>query len=225
MAKPRAVLFDLDQTLLDRDRSLVRFLDWQWAARPLLRSMPRKAFVDAFLRLDARGTVWKDVVYARLLAERGLPTAGADALLADYLQVFPGHAVAYDHALTALRALKDRGLALGLVTNGRRDLQSAVATVLGLDSLLDTQVISEAVGLRKPDPAIFRLAAERLAVPVTACVFVGDNPDADVRGAHGAGMRAIWKENDAFPPPDGAIPAGVLRDYRCLVAIVDALVA
>ncbi len=59
----------------------------------------------------------------------------------------------------------------------------------------DDVVISAEVGLRKPDPAIFRLAAERLAVPASGCVFV-DDLDLNVAAARELGMTAIHHDGD-----------------------------
>jgi epoxide hydrolase-like predicted phosphatase len=57
--------------------------------------------------------------------------------------------------------------------------------------LFDVLVISGEVGLRKPDPAIYALAAQRLGVPAGECVFV-DDLDVNVRAAEAAGMHGIW---------------------------------
>lgn len=72
-------------------------------------------------------------------------------------------------------------------------------------------LISEAEGLRKPETALFLRAADRLGVAPAQCLFVGDNPVADVMGAMKAGMRAVWFRGEGrdwpadLPPPDGSI--------------------
>lgn len=90
----------------------------------------------------------------------------------------------------------------------RRLRQGGVATAVlsnswGVDSYptelmaahFDDVVISAEVGLRKPDPAIFHLAAERLAVPVDACVFV-DDLDVNVEVARSLGMVGIHHDGE-----------------------------
>jgi putative hydrolase of the HAD superfamily len=62
---------------------------------------------------------------------------------------------------------------------------------VGLERLLPDVFDSAVVGLAKPDPAIFELAAARLGVPLRELVHVGDSESADVAGAHGAGAYAI----------------------------------
>ena len=61
-----------------------------------------------------------------------------------------------------------------------------------LDLLVDSILVSEKEGIRKPDPEIFWRAASRLSLKPEDCLFVGDNPVADILGATDAGMQAIW---------------------------------
>jgi len=85
------------------------------------------------------------------------------------------------------------------VTNGSRS-QLHTIQALGLDSRTPCILVSELVGCRKPDAAIFAAAAARLGVPPGAVLFVGDNPEADVWGAHRAGMRTAWlQRGPAWP--------------------------
>jgi putative hydrolase of the HAD superfamily len=65
-----------------------------------------------------------------------------------------------------------------------------------VEQLFDAIVISEEVGVRKPDRRIFDLTLTRLGVEADDAVFVGDHPETDIRGAQEAGMRAIWKRDD-----------------------------
>lgn len=59
----KTVLFDLDQTLLDRTTSLAKFLDWQINFFNLVSSNNKDIFKQRFIELDSNGTVWKDIVY------------------------------------------------------------------------------------------------------------------------------------------------------------------
>jgi putative hydrolase of the HAD superfamily len=65
--------------------------------------------------------------------------------------------------------------------------------------------------VRKPDRAIFLHAAQRLGVEPSGCLFVGDNPVADILGAHACGMRTAWLANrskwpdELSPRPDAVI--------------------
>jgi putative hydrolase of the HAD superfamily len=114
------------------------------------------------------------------------------------------------HAL--LEALRERGLALGLVSNTASPqwLLQPVLERQGLVERLDTIVLSSEVGKRKPHPAIFERALEELGVDAGDALFVGDRLEADVLGASRVGMRtvqAFWFRADQGPP-------GIEPDYE-----------
>ena len=66
----------------------------------------------------------------------------------------------------------------------------------GLDELADAVCISEEVGVDKPDPLMFRTAAERAGTTLEGAWMIGDNLDADIAGAQGVGARSVWVEHD-----------------------------
>ena len=76
----------------------------------------------------------------------------------------------------------------------------------GVAGLFDAIVVSDEVGWRKPHPAIFAHALERLQVAPSQALFVGDRADIDVVGAQRAGMHAVWINRGAEPLPAGITP-------------------
>lgn len=197
-----AVLFDLDGTLLDRDASVLAFArDQHRRLRHALGHIPRSAYVERFVALDARGAVWKDEVYRQLVEEFAIMHTTPEALLANYLARFRDHCVPCPNLHATLRQLRADGLALGIISNGRGELQLATIRALGIEPYLSVISISELEGLRKPDPAIFQRAVERLGTRADRAVFVGDHPLSDVAGARSAGLRAVWKRDPLWPPP------------------------
>jgi putative hydrolase of the HAD superfamily len=198
-----AILFDLDQTLHDRVASLPRFARDQYAR---LSGDPARAdeFVACFVALDAGGQVWKDKVYERLVAQVSLPgNLTVAELVADYLANYPHHALVMPGAATVLPQLRAAGLKIGLVTNGRSDLQRAVIGALELESWLDATVISAEGGCRKPAARIFHLALAALGSVAAATLMVGDSYEADVAGAEAAGLWALQlgPQHSANPAP------------------------
>ncbi len=92
---------------------------------------------------------------------------------------------------------------LGVVSNFYGNLEVLLEEA-GLAEALDTVVESARVGVEKPDPAIYRLAAERLELPPQEVVMVGDSFERDVRASRSTGMRAIWlRRGEAEPPEPG----------------------
>jgi putative hydrolase of the HAD superfamily len=188
-----AVLFDLDQTLLDRKSSLAAFLRDQFSRfGEGLGNTGLDAWRDRFLALDAEGQTRKSVVYPQILRAFGGDPALGDAMIEDYARRFCTFAREFPGMNGTLQALRAQGLKLGIVTNGETEFQTRSIDALGLGALVDEVLISEREGLRKPDAQLFQRAAQRLGAPMAHCLFVGDNPVADILGAHAAGMRTAW---------------------------------
>ena len=95
--------------------------------------------------------------------------------------------------VAAVRAAGDRGVKTGLISNSWSTSHYDRGM---LEELFDTTVISAEVGLHKPQPAIYRLAAERLVEPAERCVFVDDLRE-NCEGAEAVGMTAILHRDPA----------------------------
>ena len=201
----KAVLFDLDGTLLDRDRSLLAFADAQYVRLiSSLGHVPQTDYVSRLIKLDCRGQVWKDKVYQALVAEFEITGLTWEFLLEDYVTQFQQHCIPFDGMEPMLYELKRQHYLLGIVTNGRGKFQRRSVDGLGINKFLDVIVVSEEVQLRKPQPEIFWEAADRLNVQACESIFIGDNPKADVIGAKDAGMKAVWKRSSYQEGPEGA---------------------
>ena len=160
-----------------------------------LTAIPRERYVSRVVELDDHGVADKRAMYARVVSEFGLPPGLAPALYDHFVTTYASFFEPFPETLPTLRWLRDRRLKLGIITNGSVDAQEAKIQGLGLVPLMDTVLISEREGVRKPDAAIFNLALTRLGVDAASAWFVGDHPDADVRGASEAGLTAIWRRS------------------------------
>ncbi|QUS37421.1 HAD family hydrolase [Falsirhodobacter algicola] len=196
------VLFDLDETLLSRAASVRIFVEQQFSGKDLGRFTSLDTLCDRFMMLDARGTVSKSVVYKIITQEMGLGcTDCGRALFDEYEANAWRHAFAFDGMRELLLWLRGDGRKIGIVSNGQTHIQLRSLLALNLDRLVDTYLISEAEACRKPEPEIFRRAAQRLAAAPQDCIFVGDSPHADMAGARAVQMRTVWFQN-ALPWPD-----------------------
>lgn len=165
-------------------------------------------------RIDA---TWRQY-HALMLAELGLAdlqhelidTILAAQYAADAWELYPD-------ALPAVRELRAAGVRLGILSDWGSNLLQIIDG-LGLTSEFDFVVASGAVGLSKPDPAFFRLAATQAGVPPGEAVMVGDSVRADIDGARSAGMDAVlirrseWadrRDRDGDPPPGVAVIASL----------------
>ncbi len=106
----------------------------------------------------------------------------------------------YPEVAEALAGLRGR-YRLAVVTNGNTD-----PARVGLGETFAEVLFASDIGMQKPDPRIFELAAERLGVEAGACVHVGDHPHEDVDAARRAGMRSIWLNRDAGAWPGSLAP-------------------
>jgi REG-2-like HAD superfamily hydrolase len=106
---------------------------------------------------------------------------------------------AFPDAVPALEAVRRRGFRTGMVSNAT-ELARRVLRNLDMDRLFDFVVISEEVGVRKPDPRIFSIALERAATIPSRTVFLGDKPATDIKGAARAGLKGVLVDrNETFP--------------------------
>jgi putative hydrolase of the HAD superfamily len=190
----QAVLFDLDGTLYDRDLLVQTLIGEQFDAFcNELGNIDRSSFVRRVLHLDAHGFGDKIAVYRTVEAECVLSRELSDRLHSDFWSRYIRHCRVSEDTSETLQQLRRHKIKLGVITNGATKWQKQKLDSLGITSLFDAVLISEAEGLRKPDRAIFERALERLSVRPEEAMFVGDNPEADVAGARTAGLVPVWK--------------------------------
>lgn len=213
----KAILFDLDETILDRSASLREFCRWQ--AQESLDITDVKGFIARFIELDQNGSVWKDKVYGALKEEFAIHLS-TDALVQQYVTGFSRFCREKPGALKAIREIAHEGYKLGLISNGKSPFQENNLSALGVAALFDAIVVSEAVGCRKPEPAIFELASKELSVSPEKCIFVGDSPIADIRGAANVGMYTVFIPSDLHGAKCSEADA-VCRCYSELLSIIE----
>lgn len=192
-----ALLFDLDNTLFDRDRAVRRWAE-DFARARLALADDDEACAEAVayaLALDACGYGAKPPMFAALKARYPALSASVEELVDAFYRQVPTYATLDVGAQRLLDALERARVPFGIVTNGSR-YQLHTIQALGLDARTRCILVSDLVGCRKPDAATFAAAAARLAVQPGAVLFVGDNPETDVWGAHRAGMRTAWLQRD-----------------------------
>jgi putative hydrolase of the HAD superfamily len=225
----QAVLFDWGGTLsVYADVDLLEM----WHAAALVLSPHDPAPVAQRL-LEAELHAWETHVAAgdqsftteELLRSVSAET-GLDVLTAAQSAYLDAWAATVEHdpdAVPVLRALKERGIATGLLSNTHwpRSVHEHWLDKDGLLGLLDVRLYTSDMRHMKPHAEAFRALLD--AVGVTdpgAAVFVGDRPRDDVAGAKAIGMRAVLMTGR--PVPDGDVePDAVLTGLAGLVDIVD----
>jgi putative hydrolase of the HAD superfamily len=227
----RAVLFDFGHTLVDFRRTQEALHEAYEQIRARIEAV---AFMEVHELLDLveRVAGGVDRLVAESYEQRRMEELDQVALFREALGAIGfdlppdviDHIVALDHSayskslavepevLATLDRLRAEGKRLGLVSNItllppliREDIDR-----MSLGSRLDATVFSSEVGVRKPDPRIFREALERLGSPPAETVFVGDRLYDDISGAQAIGMRAVLtkqfrQEDDPDYEPDAVI--------------------
>lgn len=217
-----AVLFDLDETVLDRTASLKNFVQWQVDGMLYGQIDAPSNFVQRFIELDNNGKVWKDQVYRQLIEEYSIQHWAANELLQTYVLCFCSFCVPRADIHMSLEHLRNKAIRMGVVTNGKSPFQERNLRSLSESIYFDSVLVSEALGIRKPDSRIFELACKELNADLHSSIFIGDNPIADIRGAKNVGMKTIYvpKNNDAAPCSDADV---TVVDLRNLPKAIDLL--
>lgn len=104
----------------------------------------------------------------------------------------------HDVVVERVRSLRADGYKTGIITNNIREAGASWRDLLDLEALFDVVVDSSEVGMRKPNPAIYRHALGLLGVEADEAVFLDDAPG-NVAGARAVGMHAILVEADPMP--------------------------
>ncbi|MBY0121593.1 HAD family hydrolase [Bacillus sp. S/N-304-OC-R1] len=192
----KAIIFDLDGTLLNRDESVKKFIDNQYERlNKWVGHIPKEKYTIRFIELDSRGYVWKDKVYQQLVAEFEITGVNWEDLLQDYISEFKHSCVPFPNLISMLEDLRKGNLLLGIITNGYGQFQMDNIKALGIEKYFKTILVSEWEGIKKPAPKIFKKALEQLKVLANESIFVGDHPENDVKAAQNVGMKGIWKKD------------------------------
>ncbi|WP_410821014.1 HAD family hydrolase [Micromonospora sp. 050-3] len=198
----RPVIFDLFHTLVhgaddERDRVVGEMALVVGVAPAALVAAYHATWRDRLVRWDVEETV-------RILAGRlgGTPTDEQVTQAGGHRRALASRVLgtASTATLDVLDALRDDGHPLALISNATSETAEAWPQS-PLARCFDVTVFSCEVGLAKPDPAIFRIAAERLGVAPEDCVFVGDGADGELAGAAAVGMTVFrtTEHNDTDP--------------------------
>ncbi len=229
---PRAILFDLDDTLIRAyaqpeeawTRLLHVFAPHLEAPDAAAIERIRVAVMDearAFWNDRAEAAKWRLNIPAarRLSVRRGLARLGTlDEALADriadaFTELRRAEYRLYPDAHATVDALRDRGVRLALVTNGAAEIQRAKIARFELEHRFHHIQIEGEFGLGKPEPDVYRHALERLGCAACDAWMVGDNYEWEVEAPQRLGLCGIWYDpfDAGIPPHATAKPTRVIK--------------
>ena len=123
-------------------------------------------------------------------------------------------------SVDVIKQLKQRGYILGMITNGNSKLQNTKLDTAGIRGLFDVVVVSDDIGIWKPEAGIFEYAMNKVGVTAEQSVYVGDHPVNDIQGALNARMQPVWMNYGSFA---GQATEGVpsIENIRELLDMLD----
>ena len=218
---PRAVFFDMDDTLLDGHAAM----EASWALvcgeagqalsvepTTLREAIRREAM--SFWHDESKVEHWRTrldearaLLIRNALEAEGLDTARADQIPRDYAARHREHLHLFDDALETLEGLRAAGYKLALLTNGPATMQRDKVTRFDLERHFDVVVIEGEFGKGKPHPDVFRHALTVTGVEAHEAWHIGDNLYADIGGAKSVGMSAAWIHRERLQLDERALHA------------------
>ncbi|GII79096.1 hypothetical protein Sru01_40780 [Sphaerisporangium rufum] len=190
-------LFDLDNTLVDLDEAFRRWAE-EFAGEHRLGSET----IDWLVALDRAGFPHRELFFAKVRERYTLPHPAWE-LWRQYRRRMPQLVRCRPEVLEGLAELRKSGWRVAIVTNGTADNQLGKIQQTGLAEAVDAYALSGIEGVRKPNAALFQIAAQRCGTTLAGGGWmVGDNLTADIAGGRAAGLRTIWIDRGLWPGGD-----------------------
>ena len=135
---------------------------------------------------------------------------------------FKRYAVPYEFTKPMLRELKSRDLKLGIITNGKSEIQRSKIKLLELEEYFDEIIVSEEIGAEKPNAKPFEVMAERLGIASENLIYVGDFPVNDIEASRKAGYIPVWVMTlKLWLFPEIEVPEFCIKDVSLVPEVID----
>jgi putative hydrolase of the HAD superfamily len=231
MKNYRHIFFDLDHTIWDFDKNAEETLHELYHHYKLkeLGLQSADLFIETYTAHNHRlwaeyhvGKITKDHLremrFKQTFLDLGLhPDVIPSAFEDDYVRLGPTKMNLFPGAHETLEYLKDK-YTLHLISNGFRESTEMKVSRTNLSQYFDNVIISEIVGVNKPDKAIFEHALQLAGASKEESVMIGDSIEADIMGALNFGIDAIY-----FNPAGLAKPEIVSVEIRSLSELMGML--
>ena len=218
----KAVFFDADDTLFDypkAERAALRACLREFGLRielGILIDSYRRHNLElwqAFERGETDQAALRVERFRRVAAEFGIPGLPLDRISSFYVEALSGQPQLFPGALAIVRRAAKK-FPLALITNGIAAVQRRRFAASPIMPYFQAVVISEEVGIAKPDPRIFAPALQKIGVEAADVLYVGDSVTSDMAAARNAGMDFCWFNPAGTPVPAGYTPAFIIADIQ-----------
>ncbi len=225
------IFFDLDHTIWDFDKNAEETLHELYHTYDLkqLGLHSPDLFIEVYTKNNHQlwadyhiGKISKEVLrstrFSKTFIELGVsPELIPGKFEDDYVSICPTKTNLFPHAHDTLSYLQKK-YKLHIISNGFKESTELKIGNTDLAKYFSTIFISEIIGFNKPDKAIFEHALSSADALVSESLMIGDSVEADIRGAQGFGMKAIY-----FNPERRETPDDVVHQIYCLSELVELL--
>ncbi|MFP4660949.1 MAG: HAD family hydrolase [Halanaerobiales bacterium] len=222
-----AIIFDLDNTLIDRQ------LAYQKYAATLVDEflvvdddIEKERTINDLIESDQNGYRSKTEFYQEMLDKYTWKEEKDISELLDFWHSeFHKMTSLKPGALEVIKYIKSKQkdnseLKLGLITNGSIYSQNAKIDHTGIRDYFDTIIVSGTVKINKPDKRIFDMALRELNISAGKSFYIGDHPEKDILGAENAGITGIWMKHFYSWPKDQKEPEYTVNDHYELMDLL-----
>lgn len=192
MQNIKAVIFDIDGTLVNRKEAFLRFCDYliDKYAKDYPYQGTREELMDKLVEIDANGYGGIKNVIPKLADVWKLPHT-IEEFMIERNEVFGKLTIPFPETFEVLNALKGR-YKLGVITNGYSNVQRDKITAIGIEDYFEDIIVSGEEEFEKPDPRIFLKSLKNLGIKPEEAVYIGDYYPNDISGAINAKIKPIW---------------------------------
>jgi putative hydrolase of the HAD superfamily len=191
----KALIFDLDDTLLDRRKSLEKFLKKIYDKLKPGNVINYPDFYKISVEIDNFGQISRSGFFKRLFNEIGINNLSVSEYEKYWNNNFPDYSVPMENLYKMLKHLRKRKYKIGIITNGDNKVQRNKIRKLKIKKYLDAVLISSELGVSKPNKNIFLKALYKLKIENHEALYIGDNPFTDIMGAYNSEIKPVWFSN------------------------------
>jgi putative hydrolase of the HAD superfamily len=236
---PQAILFDLDDTILSDDT--VSEEAWRKTCNKFAYKVKPRTDTELFAAINEERTIfwdnpinlregaWRNLYQSRLIIVRtallrlGLEDFSlANDIVVTYSSLKAKLVRLFPNVERTLNELKERGIKLGLLTNGEAESQRAKVEKLGLTNFFTVCLIEGELGFGKPDRRIYQLALDSVHARAAHTWMLGDRLEFDIVGAQNVGIKGIWcdYQRKGLPPDSKVVPDAIIHEISELIDLI-----
>ena len=227
MAYPNLVMFDVDETLIDHEKSA------RLALEAVINNIEEFSGIcySELREIWARDfqKYWKDVIFGKTTIEENrinrfestLKELGSSEPEATALKAAEIYGHVYDSSISAIPGshdfimmIRELEIPVALITNNLVENQKMKLEKSGFSNMYDFMITSEETGLFKPDGEMFNKALERFGVSPEQALMIGNSFAEDVVGAFNAGVKAAWFNRSRFKPLQSDVEYLEIHDFQ-----------